>query len=303
MLRVGVIRAITTLFSLLIAVLLVTVAYADNSSNGLLISPPRFSMSVDAGGSDSQKITVANHTEQSLDVTMSVQEFSVADLSYTYQIKPVDNPWLHIEQTALHLEQGKDTTLTLAATVPHDAPPGGKYYLIVASATTKNGALASTIQVAAPVYITVNGQLDLSNKLQTAAPASHFIVGDIIPFHIDVKNTGNVHYNIDVKGHLTGPLTSQSTSSSQHLLLPGTTRRLNSSIPAPVLPGIYHMFYGYSSSADDVLVSTWILYVPPWSIVAAVTLAWGGFIAIRFVRRRQAAKITDSQQPPYTLPK
>jgi hypothetical protein len=260
-------------------------------------------MEVGAGGVASQKITVANHTDQPLDITMSVQEFSVADLSYTYQIKPAENPWVHIEQTDLHLEQGKASTLSLAVNAPSNAPPGGKYYLIVASAATRNGALTSTIQVAAPIYITVKGDLDLSSQLQEAAPASHIIVSDSIPFHVNVRNTGNTHFNVDVKGHLDGLLTSQSTVSSQHILLPETTRRFDTSLPAPILPGIYRMVYGYSSTANSALVSTWILYIPPWSIIVGAILAWAGFLVARFVRRRQSTKSIDSQQPPYTSPK
>ncbi len=274
---------------------------AEPTNSGLLISPPRHTVRVDAGGSDSQKITIANYTKQPLDVVMSVQEFSVANLSYEYQIQDVAKPWLHLEKTQLHLETGESEELLFSVSPPATTAPGGKYYLIVASATAKNGDLVSTIQVAAPVYITVNGKLDTSSKLERNHGIDQIVIlGDVIPFHLDVSNTGNIHYLIEVKASLRGLFTDHSKTSTQHILLPDTTRRINASIPVPLLPGIYQATYGYSSEATgDVSVRAWVLYLPPWAMIALGLLIWIVLMVIRLVKNHHA---TDSQPPQYTSP-
>ena len=256
------------------------------NNRGLLISPPRYTMDVDAGKSVRQTITVANYTPQPLDITLSIDEFKVANLSYEYQIKSTSNAWIYIEQTEIHLEPNQTRNLIITANPPATSPPGGNYYLIVASATTKNGALTNTIQVAAPIYITVNGELDKSSKLEETHSIDRVVFGDSIPFQIDVSNTGNVHYQIDVKGRIDMAIAADTTVSTQHILLPDTTRRLNSSIPSPTFPGLYKVVYGYSSeSSGDILLSARVLYIPPWSIAILILLVWVSFVIIR--KRRQ----------------
>lgn len=271
---------------------------AESTNSGLLISPPRHSMHVAAGGSDSQKMTVANYTERSLDVILNVQEFSVANLSYEYQIKDADRPWLSIEQTELALEAGESQELAFSVHPPASTAPGGKYYLIVASATAKNGDLVSTMQVAAPVYITIDGQLDKSSKLENNHSINRIVIlGDAIPFRLDITNTGNVHYLVEVKASLQGLFTGHSTTSTQHILLPDTTRRFTASIPVPLLPGIYQATYGYSSEATgDVVVRSWVLYLPPWAIIGTLLLGWIITTVIRLIRKRRA---TGSRRPQY----
>lgn len=271
---------------------------AEPTNNGLLISPPRHNVEVAAGGSDTQEITVANYTQRPLEVALNIQEFSVANLSYEYQIRDAEKPWVHVEQTAIQLESGASQTLKFTVQPPQNATPGGKYYLIVASATAKNGDLVSTMQVAAPVYITVRGDLDRSSRLEKDHGIDNFVVlGDRIPFHLTIANTGNIHYLVEVKGKLEGLFTTHSTSSTQHILLPDTTRQFNSSIPAPLLPGIYRATYGYSSEATgDVIIRTWIVYLPPWSMVSAALGLWIIITIIRLIRKR---RLIGSQRPQY----
>lgn len=288
---VGVIVICATLFT-------PAAAATEPTNSGLLISPPRHSVQVAAGGSKTQEITVANYTQRPLDIALNIQEFSVANLSYEYQIRDAEKPWVHIEQTAIQLESGASQTLKFTVQPPQNATPGGKYYLIVASATAKNGDLVSTIQVAAPVYITVSGDLDRSSRLEKDHGIDSFVVfGDRIPFHLNIANTGNVHYLVEVKGKLEGLSTVQSTSSTQHILLPDTTRQFNASIPAPLLPGIYRATYGYSSEATgEVLIRSWVVYLPPWSVISAVLGLWITITIIRLIRRRRTI---GSRRPQY----
>lgn len=276
-------------------------AAADTSpQRGLLISPPRYSVEVAAGKSDTQEITVGNDTDQTLDITLNIQEFSVANLSYEYQIRDVDQPWVYIQQPTLQLEAGARKTLPFTVQPPLNASPGGKYYLIVASARTKKGALTSTLQVAAPIYITVNGKLDYSSRLENNHTISQLIIlGDRIPFQLDVTNTGNTHYIIDVVGKLEGVFGTGSTSSTQHIILPDTTRKFQSSLPTPFFPGVYRATYGYSSdNTGATLVRTWVVYLPPWAIIGSILVIWGTLMSIRALRKRKPT--TDSQPPQYT---
>lgn len=280
---VGILCAIVSL-----SVHMPSVGAAEPTNSGLLISPPRYSMEVAAGGTTSQEVTIANYTNEALDITLSIDTFTVANLSYEYQITSADKPWLHIEQTSLHLEPNQSQALIFSASPPDNARPGGEYFLIVASATSKNGALTSTIQVAAPVYITVKGDLITTSSLKDTHSISRIAFGTSIPFQIDVENTGNVHYQIDVKGKLDGLFTTNNVSSTQHILLPDTTRRFESSIPSPIFPGFYKATYGYSTpDSGEIFLTAWILYLPPWSIAALILGIWGIIFAVRKQQAKQ----------------
>ncbi len=266
----------------------VPVRALEPTNSGLLISPPRYSMNVSAGEIENQKFTVANYTSHALDVTLSVETFTVANLSYQYQIKPVANPWLYFDQTVIHLDTGESQVHNFTLDPPPSSSPGGVYYLIVASAVSKHSGLTTTLQVAAPLYITINGTLDTSSRLGTKHSIGQFVFGDQIPFQIDVENNGNVHYQVDVKGKLSGLSSGGSTVATQHILLPGTTRRFSSSIPSPILPGLYQATYGYSSaSSGDVIIKAWVIYLPPWSIALFILVIWAGVFILRTIRRRK----------------
>lgn len=299
---------------LLVAILLSTMIVGVFSSGvqaqaptnkGLFISPPRSFVEVDAGKSSQGQVTVANYTESSLDVTLLIEEFTVSDYSYEYIFSEPKESWITFTQNIIHLEPGKNEKVGYTVSPPLGTTPGGKYYTIVAQSTIKNGSISSKIQVAAPIYINVKGLTTRTSELTAHSINRLTFTRGSVPFTLDIKNTGNTHYIATIKGSLSGLFTDKSTVSTTHILLPDSTRRINESIPTPLLPGIYKATYGYvTDEKGEVMVEEFIIYSPLWFYVV---LCLGGWVVIVLIRRYKEGHpkkvVTDSQQPPYTSPK
>lgn len=294
------------LLSLCATVLLIPYNVHANESltnKGLFLSPPRHYITANAGEANENHITVANYTEAPLIVSLRVDEFSVADLSYEYEFRPVEQSWVTFEQTDFTLQPNENKKVAFSVHPPATAAPGGKYYVIIASAQTRAGDIISTVQVASPLYITVKGDINESNRLLDNHTITRFTTGDTIPFSLDIENTGNVHYPITVKASLEGLFTDKSSYRADHVLLPDTTRRLTGSIPVPLLPGVYKANYGYSSQATgNIVVSEYIVYLPLWTFIALFFVLWVCVLGLKFglkLRRdhySRPPKPTDSQR-------
>ncbi len=263
-----------------------TTANAQSTTNrGLFISPPRNFLDVDAGKTALGEVMVANYTQSPLTVTLSVEEFSVSDYSYNYTFSDVTDNWLHFSKTVVLLEPGKNERVTYSVTPPARTAPGGKYYTIIAGATVKQKGVSSRIQVAAPLYMTIRGNTTQTNTLRSHTITT-FVVGDRIPFSLDIANTGNVHYTATVHASIGGPWTNKSTVSVSHILLPGVVRHVDESVQAPLFPGIYKVTYGYTTDiSQPVVVEGIVVYTPLWFYAVVIVAGWGIVMFARWRRR------------------
>jgi hypothetical protein len=267
---------------------------ATSASKGLLITPVRQFLSVDAGKSAQGSLTVANHTGSPLAITVSVKQFSVADYTYAYTFQTPANNWLRTGLTTADLQPDETRNVPYSISPPAGSAPGGRYYTLLASATLTSQGITSTIQAADQLYVTVNGRLTTVSHLQSSS-ISRLVFGRTIPFSLQPINTGNTYSFVYVSGQLHGLLVKPPQTSSAHILIPGKVRDLSGSIASPVLPGVYHATYGYKTTAGWVIQQTaWIVYVPPWSIafVLAVLLIAGKFLPGR--SKRNSGPETDS---------
>lgn len=291
----------TFLLASLLVSLFPSTTFAQTPTNkGLAISPPQQFLEVDAGKTVQGNVTIANFTTAPLTVTLSVEQFSVADYSYNYIFSDVKENWLHFTQTVVQLQPNKSAQVAYSVTPPGKTAPGGKYYTIVASATLKQGSISSQVQVATPLYITVNGPTIQTNKLVSHS-ISGFVVGNVIPFSLDINNTGNVHYTATTTGSISGLWTDKSTVTATHILLPGTTRRVTDDIPSPLLPGIYKATYGYSTDSSKPIISEGlVVYTPLWFYAVVILGSWGLSILIRrHTAKKKLSQATDSRQQQY----
>lgn len=270
-------------------------AFAATGGQGLLITPIRQFLSVDAGKSVRSTFTVGNHTSSTLDVRLSVKQFSVTNYAYSYTFSPPGNDWLHLSTDVVTLAPGKSTDIPYSLDVPARSTPGGRYYTLLASATASTKGVASTIQAADLLYLTVNGNLTTVSHL--VGSSIHWLsFGHDIDFGLKPINTGNTHSFVYVSGQLHGLLVKPPQTSTAHLLMPGKVRNLSGSIPAPVLPGVYKATYGYKTDADWVVQQEhWVLFIPPWFIafVLAALLFGGKFLPRLLRRRRTPTDTTD----------
>ena len=277
---------------LCLLVLLPAPASADTPKNkGLLISPLRQYISLDAGKQAIGRFTVANLTEQPITVTLSAKQFSVSDYAYNYNFSP-PNDWLSFKLTQIPLEPNESREVDYTVTVPAGTAAGGQYYTLLASAELNAGNLKSTVQAATLLYLTVNGKLVRTSQL-VGSSIHRIVFGKQVQYTIDVRNTGNVHYFAYFSGQLHG-LTAKSASGTSHILLPGPIRQVVGDINAPLLPGIYKATYGYKTDAGTTVTqSRFIIFLPPWSLAFLVLLL---IIGLNLYGRRKRNK--TKEQPP-----
>lgn len=242
---------------------------------GLAISPATNYTSINAGSQKVGTFMVANDTSNILNVALSVKQFSVNNYSYTYNFSPPQKDWITLSADQVTLNPGQSEDISYTIKVPLGAPPGGNYYTFFASTTLSSGAIKNTVQAASLFYLTVNGNLIRSawvsgNSMQT------FVFGKQVNYHFNVTDTGNVYYFIYVSGKIHGLSAGPSQTPLAHIVMPGKIRTFKGSLKAPVLPGIYHTTYGFTTdSGASQEESHWIIYLPPWSIAALLFILLG----------------------------
>jgi uncharacterized membrane protein YjjB (DUF3815 family) len=262
---------------------------ATTPSDGLYISPVREYITASPNDPVTHALTVANHSKKTMVVTLSLQEFTVTDYSYDYQFKEPGQQWVHFAQNEIKLEAGKSQTVSYTLQPPATAEPGGHYLSIVITAALDGGAAQTRLQAAEMLYITVKGDLHQSTRIVDDR-IPHLTFGDT-PFTITARNTGNTHVFTYLYGQLEGLSAQPKSSEVAHLLMPGTVRSFSDAIPAPLLPGLYKAVYGYTTNAGQQAErSTWVLYIPVWSIAIGIGLIIGGAVLGRFLWRRRQTK-------------
>lgn len=261
------------------------VSAADPKNKGLFISPLRSYITAPADNIQRGTFVVANNTDSPMAITLSVQQFSVANYSYDYNFRQPQEDWVKISQTQLQLAPNKSQNLTYAIVVPAHATPGGHYFTIFATAKLTNNP--SQVQAATVLYVTVTGALNKSSTIaHTSIPWLSF--GQDIDFSLDVKNTGNTHFFTYTSGKLSGLSASNEAPESTNLLMPGTSRIIGSTIRAPFLPGIYKATYGYhTDDGHAVWRTSHVVYIPPWALLIPIGAGWFAY-ALHHYRKRRA---------------
>lgn len=260
--------------------------HADEPKNkGLFISPLRSYIHVAANSAQHGTFTVANNTASPMSIDLSVEQFSVADYTYDYQFERAKEDWVKISQTQLELAPDKSQNLNYTVATPPKATPGGHYFTIFATAHLQGNP--SQIRAATVLYVTVEGALVKTSIVNhTSVPSFSF--GRDIDFSLDVKNTGNTHFFTYTSGTLSGFSANSDAPESTNLLLPGTSRIIGSTIRAPLLPGIYKATYGYRiDDGQRVQRSSYIVYIPPWSLLVPIGIAWFVYALHHYRKRRR----------------
>lgn len=260
--------------ALFIALLIASpVGAFDSKNKGLSITPLRKEVTVAAGKDDYNAFTVSNLTDQPMVIKLSVNQFSVSDYAYEYNFKQPANDWVKLAFTQAELKPRETKQIPYNIIIPAGTAPGGHYYTLFASTDVKGSDLPSTVQAATLLYIIVDGKL-LRTSIIRNDSISWIAMGQTIPYKFDVENLGNVHFSGYFFGQLETPFGKLPENGSAHLLMPGAPRTIESSIPSPLLPGIYKVTYGYRVDFAEFIISksNYVLFIPPWSIIAAIFL-------------------------------
>lgn len=283
-----------------VVLLLPHAAHADaqqTTNKGLFITPARAYTTVNPGSTAHGGITVANYTDHPQNITLYVDQFSVANYTYDYTFTPPKEDWVKLSLTQTSLQPGQNINITYTAAPPAHATIGGHYFAIFASAIPTDGSSKDQLRATTVMYITVNGALHLQSQIiKDSFP--HFAFDDI-DYTLDVKNTGNTHFFIYTAGGFNGMPRKKDTARA-HLLLPGTVRQVSGTIAAPLLPGIYTATYGYLTENGQVVKRTaQVVYLPWWTALVVVGVVWIAIVLWRRFRRRRSQIFKDSSPRQY----
>jgi len=278
-------RRVISLLLLALLLLPMGTAHAADNKQGLLITPIREFLSVDAGKKVESSFTVENLSSRPLAVGFSVQQFSVTNYSYNYTFSRPANNWLHLSQPGASLQPKQSMKVPYELDVPAGSAPGGYYYTLFASADLAPQGINSTVKATDLLYLTVKGDLTRTSKLQHSS-IQRISFGRSIPYQLEPVNTGNVYFFAYASGELHGWTAKESATPDAHLLLPGKVRTIHGSIAGPILPGIYRATFGYKTDAgQSVSEARWVVYIPPWSVAFLLAAL---LIAGKFWPRRKA---------------
>lgn len=258
----------------------------DGDNRGLLVTPIRAYKTVDPGGIDADTLTVANLTKNAIDVSLSTEQFSVVDYTYDFTFERPREDWIRLAAVDLHLEAGESKAIKYQVEAPKTAEPGGHYFTLLASTSLKPN---EKVQAATMLYVTVNGNLvKTSAILDDSVPTVSF--GGDIPFHFTAKNTGNTHFFAYTTGKLEGLSAQSEKNDAAHVLMPQTSRVLEGTFSAPLLPGIYKANYGFKTDGGALVThEKYIVYAPLWAVALLVGAAW--LLVVWFRRRARRRSI------------
>jgi hypothetical protein len=255
----------------------VTTSPETVKNKGLYITPLRSYVSLNANEEVTRALTVANLTDKQITVKLSVEEFSVTDYTYDYRFGEPDKDWLRFVKNELVLKPYQSYDAAYRISIPRGGAPGGYYYTLFASADLSPEKSEGTVRAASLVYLTVNGAVRRTATLNESN-SPFLILSPQIPYSVDLKNTGNIHYFAYFSATVDGLFYHNEPNGTSQLLMPGTSRKIKNTISSPFIPGIYKLTYGYApDQADPVKLSHYILVLPPWFIAFSLVIIYTAF--------------------------
>ncbi len=304
----------------IVVLLLARNVNAQETGNGLRISPPRIVKSIFPGSSDQFSIDVTNVTAGPLAAVVTVDNFTSDDEAGTPQLVVDENfnPPYSIEPFIgefdnLQLPSGKKVTLDVTVNIPEDASPGAYYGLIrftaIPDGVEDTSGVALSASVGTIVLIEVPGDIveamslvelaaakDNSPNLSTtgglfeSAPDSVVIRlqndgnSFLQPFgRVAIKDwSGNTVYDYELND-----------GDPRGNVLPNTIRRFEDSIENIGSFGKYTIEanIGYGDTGGKIITATSTFWVVPWKLILlAITgialVVFGGTKGLKMYNER-----------------
>jgi hypothetical protein len=248
-LTISLIGAATAVFGLSGAV---TAASAGATTQGYQISPPVNSLALDRGTSSRQKVKVTNLTDQQMTLQVGKQNFVakgeegevelVDDANPLYSLAP----YFTVSQPTVTVPPKGTAEVFYTLSVPTNAEPGGRYgsitfNTIAAKLPSGQSGAAVRQELAALVFLRINGQANEQLSIETFKTDKSFYEYGPVSFTTRVKNLGNVHEKptgeIVVKNML--GMKTATVAVDEKNVIPGAIRKLNTKLSNKLLFGNY----------------------------------------------------------------
>jgi hypothetical protein len=252
-----------------------------------------------------QKLTVVNHGEVPLAVTMEKRNFTTkADGSLDYQ---VDAPyaaadWLKVSPKQFEVQPGTSQVVTADIVMP-DKPDLGDHqvalvFMVPAGVTKQN--IKINRGIGAPVYITVPGATSDTTSISDFR-GPKFAAWGPVDLTASVHNTGTVHRDFRGPGALQVHSSEPDTAFPDFTVPRDSVRDIATSWKPPLVC-ICHPTVSIDNTGAARQTETIRVIVFPWPILAgALAAALLIFFLVRLSRRRYRANVlraAAAMQPP-----
>ena len=278
-------------------------AFAEEaiSTFGIQISPSTQRTTLDPGATYFNRLAITNVGDEPIDFTMSVEPFSVEDITYA-PIYSVVNAytqivnWVEFSDYDSHLEPGEMVEVDYTVKVPLDVPGGGQYASLFAKAE-KTDSSSDSIQAVATagtiLIARVNGETRLTGEIKnTNIP--RFLFAPPVSATATFSNSGNVDADakmiVKIEDYFTGSLIYDGSNDPlEKTILPDTTRELTVSWANVPRLGILKVTLNTEFMGDAEVKSRIVIVCPIW-FLALILLIILVIIARIVARKREEAR-------------
>jgi hypothetical protein len=299
---------VAALFGLLILTPIILLTHntsAQESSDvkeSITLSPAVSRPTVNAGEQISGKLTIINDGQTDYQFLTYARPYSVSSENYDPNYTEVNErteayQWVQFSKTEADLVSGGNTEISYVVNVPKDASPGGHYAVLFAE-TQPPKAVGSQVvrkkRVGSLIYITVNGNYKKSGSLANWG-ATFWQPKKPLAANLKIKNDGNVHFQVDSTVNFKNIFgKTRMQLNQQHLVLPGTTRKLPVTWERAPYIGIYKIdgSVKFLDKQQD-LPTKWAVILP-----VPVLIAIGGIVVLavlyKVIKMKKTPKKTRS---------
>lgn len=226
--------AVFTLLATIGMVFSMQPAKAQNASNeeSITLSPAVSRPELKAGQSATGKLQVINNGTLPYTFVLYARPFSVQGEQYDPNYTEVNErteayQWVKFEKTRFDLKAGERVEVNYTVTVPDRAEAGGHYAVMFAETQPADdgSSVARKKRVGSLLYMTVDGDIIREGSL-ASWDTSLLQTSDPLVSTVRIKNSGNVHFQADLKAQYANIFGKKQFELNQEMLvMPGTTRR------------------------------------------------------------------------------
>lgn len=285
-----------------VSLILFALSYKSaDAAVGVKIQPIKISTTIEKGGESVGTITLSNESDllDNVIIETSVEDFvpleGGSNINFVGRTEGLTTAadWitLDVPQT-FELVQGETKKVQYRIQAPENAEPGSHFSVIFFKALKKDdeGQLKVGTRVGTLVFITVPGNYEQKGEiLNFGVPASFFQKGPV-PFEINFKNTGTVHF--EPKGEIVvknmfGRESAKIPVEGQ-VVLPTGARKLSAVwAPSGFIVGKYIATLSILDGAGNVLTAENVAFYafPIWHALIFLVLLIVVYLLLRFIRR------------------
>lgn len=253
--------------------------FAQESQVGLTITPLTFEISANPGTAIENKVEVSNPTQNTINVSMEVEDFSALGEEGGVAVGEQENEiyslkkWVTTTPKTFTLASGAKKVVTFRVDIPENAEPGGKYATILASVTGVTGPKQSgaTInpKVGSLLLVSVSGPIEEDVQVKDFSVPG-FISRGPVPLVLRLLNEGTVHEKptgvitvTDIFGNEVAKV-----NVPQKNVLPGAVRKVETQLKNQWLWGIRYRatLSGSYGSQNTPLTASVDFWAFPWQI-------------------------------------